>query len=63
MGEPTDFLLYGTTGAVTGVGKSPDGTIPTSAILPAGLSAIACTPTQAAAWAGSIVNNGTIVAG
>jgi hypothetical protein len=56
MGDATKFLIYDpATGNVTGVGFTPDGTLP-------GAGAIVCTDAQHDAWQGSRVTNGAIVA-
>ena len=52
--KATKYLKFDASGAVTGVGFTPDGTVP-----PTG--AIACTAAQAKAWAGSTVVNGAVV--
>jgi hypothetical protein len=52
--KATKYLIFNTAGTVTGVGYTPDGTVPAGRI--------ACTAAQAAAWQGSTVVNGAIIA-
>jgi hypothetical protein len=54
-GEATLFMVFNEKGDAIGTGYTPDGSVPTGAVR--------CTEEQAAAWQGSTLENGLIVAG